>query len=264
MFDLIAFLQKNKRFFRNCSWLYLLQVASYIFPLLVVPYLIRVIGIEKYGMIAVAQMCIRDSLKALERKKLEGISESVVKSFVVMLLQSGGKQGKSGLSLRTVGNILTVLKAICSYGEKIYGCKNSARSIKLPKQKMPQEKVLTEMSWTKLTRQLKADKSETALAVAISLYTGMRLGEICALRTEDVELSERVIHVKQTVQRVRTGEADQKTKLLVQTPKSEHSERTIPIPEVILERLAEKVAQSRNRAYHTDGTRERYPKGSDT
>ena len=59
MFDLIAFLQKNKRFFRNCSWLYLLQVASYIFPLLVVPYLIRVIGIEKYGMIAVAQSAMQ-------------------------------------------------------------------------------------------------------------------------------------------------------------------------------------------------------------
>ena len=138
---------------------------------------------------------------------------------------------------------------ICSYGEKTYSCKNPVRNIKMPKQKAPQEKVLTETSWMKLTRQLKADKSETALAVAVSLYTGMRLGEICALRTEDVQLSERVIHVKQTVQRVRTSEADQKTKLLVQTPKSEHSERTIPIPEVLLEKLAEKVAQSRNKAY---------------
>ena len=156
------------------------EVSSKIsFEMLAQQWLAAIKPTVKESTLAVYCYIVTHYLKALERKKLEGISESVVKSFVVMLLQSGGKQGKSGLSLRTVGNILTVLKAICSYGEKIYGCKNSARSIKLPKQKMPQEKVLTEMSWTKLTRQLKADKSETALAVAISLYTGMRLGERC-------------------------------------------------------------------------------------
>lgn len=188
-------------------------------------------------------------LKALERKKLEAISESMVKAVLDMLQQKGGKHREPGLSLRTVGNILTVLKAVCSYGEKRYGCKNTIRNIRLPKQKAPEEKVLTEANWLKVTKRLKTDKSETALAVAISLYTGMRLGEICALRREDIHLKARVIHVRRTVQRVRTGETEQRTKLLVQTPKSEHSERKIPIPEVLLEWLAEKVAQNRDKAY---------------
>lgn len=188
-------------------------------------------------------------LKALEHKKLEAISESMVKTFMTMLLQKGAKGGKRGLSVRTVGNILTILKAICSYGEKACGCRSHVRNMKLPKQKMPSEKVLSASSWTKLTTRLEADRSETALAVAISLYTGMRLGEICALRLEDIQLGERIIHVRQTVQRIRTGEAAQKTRLLVQTPKSEHSERTIPIPEVLCWRLAESVAQNQGRRY---------------
>lgn len=188
-------------------------------------------------------------LKALECKRVETISENVVKTFVAMLLQRGDKQGGRGLAPRTVGNIMTVFKAICSYGEKQYGCKNAVQTVKLPKQKAPQEKVLTEASWMKLTKQLKADKSETALAVAISLYTGMRLGEICALRTEDIRLDERVIYVKRSVQRVRTGEAERKTKLLVQSPKSAHSERKIPIPEVLLAWLAERIAQQRGKIY---------------
>lgn len=198
---------------------------------------------------AVYGYIIAHYLKTLERKKLEAIGESMVKPFIALLLEKGAKSGKHGLAIRTVGNILTILKAICSYGEREYGCKNLIRSVKLPRSKASEEKVLTEISWAKLTKRLEADRSETALAVAISAYTGMRLGEICALQTEDIKLDERVIHVRRTVQRIRTGEAERKTKLLVQTPKSEHSERKIPIPEVLYWRLAEKVAQSRKKVY---------------
>lgn len=203
----------------------------------------------KASTFAVYKYSITHYLKAFERKKLEAISESMVKTFVAMLLNEGAKGGKGGLSVRTVGNILTILKAICSYGEKEYGHRSQIRSVKVSKQKATEEKVLTESSWEKLTKQLETDKSETALAVAISLYTGMRLGEICALRVEDIQLGERIIHVRRTVQRVRMEEAGKKTKLLIQTPKSEHSERKIPIPEVLCWRLAEKVAQSRGRTY---------------
>lgn len=212
-------------------------------------WLIAIQPTVKVSTFAVYSYIITHYLKAFERKKLEAISESVVKPFIAILLQKGTKGGKHGLSVRTVGNILTILKAICSYGEKEYGYRNQIRSVKLPKQKMPQEKVLSEGNWSKLTQKLQTDRSETALAVAISVYTGMRLGEICALRVEDIQLGERVIHVRRTVQRVRTHEAEQKTKLLIQTPKSEHSERKIPIPEVLYWRLAEKVAQSRNSVY---------------
>lgn len=219
------------------------------FDILSQQWLIAIQPTVKASTYAVYSYIITHYLKALEHKKLEAVSESMVKTFVALLLQTGVKGGKGGLSVRTVSNILTILKAICSYGEKEYGCRSKVRNMKLPKQKMPPEKVLSESNWTKLTTRLEADRSETALAVAISLYTGMRLGEICALRVEDIQLGERVIQIRRTVQRVRTGETVQKTRLLVQTPKSEHSERTIPIPEVLCWRLAERVAQSRGRWY---------------
>lgn len=202
----------------------------------------------KESTFAVYSYVVAHYLKPLERKKAESISESLVKAFVAMLLHSGGKRRK-GLSSRTVGSALTVLKAICGYGEKRYGCKNAAQAVKLPKRNAPPEKVLTEASWRKLTKRLKADGSETALAVAISLYTGMRLGEICALQTEDIRLDEGVIQVRRNVQRVRTDSAAQKTKLLVQNPKSAHSERKIPIPQVLLGSLLETLARRRGKMY---------------
>ena len=216
----------------------------------------------KESTFAVYGYVIAHYLKALERRRVEGISESVVKTFFAILLEKGGKQKKRGLSLRTVGNVLTVFKSICGYGEKQYGCKNAAQSVKLPKKKAPQEKVLTQTNWTKLTKCLQANKSEIALAVAISLYTGMRLGEICALKVEDIRLDERVIHVKRSVQRVRGGEKGQKTRLLVQSPKSEHSERVIPIPQALLARLAERMAGRAELSYlfSTDGKKALEPR----
>ena len=46
--------EERKHLFSNFSWLFLLQVASYLFPLMTIPYLARVIGADGLGKIAVA------------------------------------------------------------------------------------------------------------------------------------------------------------------------------------------------------------------
>ncbi|MGA8298128.1 MAG: oligosaccharide flippase family protein [Terriglobales bacterium] len=40
---------------RNILWLFSLQGLNYLVPLAVLPYLVRVLGIERYGLIAFAQ-----------------------------------------------------------------------------------------------------------------------------------------------------------------------------------------------------------------
>lgn len=220
-----------------------------VFGMLARQWLVDIKPTVKESTFAVYSYIVTHYLKALERTRAESISENMVKSFFAMLLRGSEKQGRRALSVRTVGSILTVFKAIYNYAERRHGCKNVAQAVKLPRQKAPQEKVLTETDWKRLTKCLKTDKSEIALAVAISLYTGMRLGEICALRGEDIRLDERVIQVKRSVQRVRCSEMGQRTKLLVQSPKSEYSERKIPIPEVLLERLTEKTIRQKEKKY---------------
>jgi integrase len=75
----------------------------------------------------------------------------------------------------------------------------------------------------------------------------MRLGEICALRWENVDLEKGIIHVKEAVRRVykadRSGEV--KTKLLIHPPKSEKGRRSIPLPaEVLTELKKHRVKQA--------------------
>lgn len=65
--------------------------------------------------------------------------------------------------------------------------------------------------------------------VLLSLYTGMRIGEIAALKWEDIDLKEEIITVKHTYQRIPLASENKMTTLVYGTPKTESSIRKIPI-----------------------------------
>ena len=83
------------------------------------------------------------------------------------------------------------------------------------------------------------DMDESKLGIFLCLYTGLRVGEACALLWSDISLEEGVLTVKRTMQRVQTLEADfsAKTKIIVTDPKSNFSIRTIPLPDCLLAKL---------------------------
>lgn len=72
------------------------------------------------------------------------------------------------------------------------------------------------------------------LAILISLYTGIRIGELCALQWKDINFQERTMSISKTVQRIITNNCNVKTKLTVNTPKTESSMRIIPLPDRLL------------------------------
>lgn len=67
------------------------------------------------------------------------------------------------------------------------------------------------------------------LGIIICLSTGLRLGEICSLKWNDINLEEKIMHVNTTVQRMPVDGRDSKTALLEGEPKSIFSKREIPI-----------------------------------
>jgi integrase len=77
------------------------------------------------------------------------------------------------------------------------------------------------------------------LAALVSLYTGLRIGEICGLKWADIDWEKGTITVRRTVQRLkrRNTETGGKTLLMVGSPKSYTSHRTIPVPAAILIKL---------------------------
>ena len=76
------------------------------------------------------------------------------------------------------------------------------------------------------------------IGILVCLFTGLRVGEICALRWEDISISDKTIHVHHTLQRIqnRSGEGA-KTRIVITTPKSRCSIRLIPIPDALIRLL---------------------------
>ncbi|MBR1635974.1 MAG: site-specific integrase [Lachnospiraceae bacterium] len=72
------------------------------------------------------------------------------------------------------------------------------------------------------------------LGILLCLYTGLRLGEICALKWNDIDLDGGLLYVKRTVQRIKTDGKEAGTFLREDDPKSMTSKREIPLPEAIL------------------------------
>lgn len=66
----------------------------------------------------------------------------------------------------------------------------------------------------------------------------MKRGGLCALRWEDISLQEQTIRIHQTLQRVQDkSNGLQKTKIVITTPKSASSIRTIPLPDNLVKIL---------------------------
>lgn len=82
-------------------------------------------------------------------------------------------------------------------------------------------------------------ENDTCLGILTALHTGLRIGELCALTWNEINLEVGIIHVKNNIQRVRDYDSSKnKTKLLLMSPKTSCSIRDIPIPPVLLDVLS--------------------------
>lgn len=114
--------------------------------------------------------------------------------------------------------------------------KNPCRRIRVQCEAKCEQRVLTREEQARV-RGAAADAGE--LPVLLSLYTGMRLGEICALQWSDINWEKKSITVARTVQRVAVAHSDDglKTRMMIGSPKSRRSRRVLPVPDFLLQML---------------------------
>lgn len=73
-----------------------------------------------------------------------------------------------------------------------------------------------------------ASKTTKGASILISLYTGLRIGEISALKWSDIDFSRQIINVQRTLQRIPLRKDGCETQLVIQDAKTSESERTVP------------------------------------
>ena len=137
------------------------------------------------------------------------------------------------LAPKTVRDILIVLHSILQYTGKHFPGKMKSLEIIYPKETKKEIRVLTKAEQTCLVEYLLQDMDTCKFGVLLALLTGLRIGEICALKWEDILVEEGIVRITSTMQRLKNldQEGGARTRVVVSTPKSDTSVRLIPLTE---------------------------------
>lgn len=135
-----------------------------------------------------------------------------------------------GLSPKTVKDVLAVLHSVLKYTEKQLPFLHPIEVV-YPKEEKKEMRVLSREEQDRFTRYLLEDTDSCKFGTLFALLTGLRIGEVCALKWKDISVDENFVKVTGTVQRIKNTENDgkSKTKVVVSEPKSFSSARTIPL-----------------------------------
>ena len=172
-------------------------------------------------------------LPLLGKSRIKKLTAADVSRFALDKLENGRVDGSGGLSAKTVRDLLSIIKAIVDYAftENFI---SSEITITYPKQQQRAMRVLSRQEQYSIEAILTNDIDIYKLGILLCLYTGLRVGEVCALRWQDISPDFDKLTVQQTLQRVKdTGGVENKTKIHVDTPKSQHSVRDVPIPKFL-------------------------------
>ena len=180
--------------------------------------------------------------------RVERLNAFMLNRFVDDMLTNGGKKGL-GLSPTTMQSVMILLRSVLEYGELEHGLPNSAKHISLPKAQNNTISVFSEFEICRI-RNCADLCNSIELGIVLTLFTGLRIGELCALTWEDIDMAEQLIHVRKTLFRIANqGDSAQKTAIVIDTPKSKSSLRDVPILSFLLEPIARLKANQYSQNY---------------
>lgn len=128
-------------------------------------------------------------------------------------------------------------------------------TVKAPKLETREVEVFSIKEQRSLEAAAMQAQDQRALGIILCLYTGIRLGELCALTWSDIDWESGFMSITKTVSRVKTFRQDtKKTELVVGTPKSRNSMRKIPVPEFLLKLVQQrKLREDRENTFILTG-----------
>lgn len=160
------------------------------------------------------------------------VTEEMVQNFVLAKLEQG-------LSQKSVKDILIVLKMILRFAVKQGFMPHREIDVKFPTERERQElEVLNRSSQRRIMEYVQTHFTFMNLGIYICLCAGLRIGEVCALVWDDIDVENGVINVSKTIQRIYVIEGGKKyTEVIIDTPKSRNSIREIPIARDLLKMI---------------------------
>lgn len=175
-----------------------------------------------------------------EDMKYGELTTPVINSFTEHKLKCGISNGFGGLSAKSVHDILVVMRSVAKYAEQEYGYRNPMQNISMPKSESKEAEVFKKDERSRLQSYLQNNLTESNLGILLTMYSGLRIGELCALTWNDIDFENGVVRVSKALQRVPDKSGSGKTTIAITSPKSKTSVRDVPLPSFILDTLNRK------------------------
>jgi len=136
-------------------------------------------------------------------------------------------------------SVLAAIKQTLRYVEKQYGYPMPAITACTLQKRTTTVEIMNRTEQARLIQFLHNDMNISKAGIYLCLFTGLRLGEICSLKWDDIDQERGLLRVNRTVQRIESKEGPAKTALMETPPKRAFSKREIPIPDTLLGLLTE-------------------------
>ena len=186
------------------------------------------------------------TFKDMKLKKLQNYNFN---EYIEMLMES--------LSSKTIRDIICVLKSILCFAEDEYNYNFKKHKIICPKIDKDNLVVLSKREKTRLENYCLKENTLRSIGIVICLNTGIRVGEICALKWKNIDLEKNELHIKHTLQRIYDKD-QKKTKIIIDKPKTRNSVRNIPISNKLHEILKELRKEYKDDDFFLTGDTEKY------
>lgn len=168
-------------------------------------------------------------MEELGEMTLEELLKFDFNNFIENLLEE--------LSEKTVKDLVVVLKQILGFLEKKYEINFKLDLITSPKLRQKKIEIFEDYERRRLEQYCLDYEKTRGLGILISLYSGLRIGEVCALKWKNIDMRRRIIIIDHTIQRIYIDKKD--SKIIYTSPKTSKSIRIIPIAKVVLQKLKE-------------------------
>ncbi len=185
---------------------------------------------------------VRQHLGGVGDYALGELTPLVLQQFVMSLLQGGNLKTRQGLSANSVNTIISVMQSSLktAYNLRLIA-ENVGTKIQRPKITEKQVVCFTVTEQKQIEQFVLTSKKKKLYGIIVCLYTGLRIGELLALKWNDIDFGKELLHVNRTCYDTRHGRVDD-------TPKTKTSVRVIPIPKPIMA-LFKELKRATNHAY---------------
>ena len=186
------------------------------------------------------------------------LSKADIEEFIKVKTERFRLGQKGGLSPKSIKDLICILTQILKYGERNGFSIGFEYKFLQPSVQRPETQVLTIDEQKRFIKYVKENLNHENVGVLICLYTGIRLGELCALTWKDIDLQSGTLKISKTLQRIPASEGVRKTKIIIDQPKSKNSNRKIPIPAFLLKDLRNLSSRYDTEAYVLTGQKNRF------